>query len=137
MKKTLIIALLIASCFGCSKKQSEALGCQPQACTMVFASINVQFQDKSGNAVTVKNYKVVNQRTKESLTSSGTPINSAGYYTLVDDGMLKLLSTTGDEIVVTATNPITGQTKTATFKISGGCNCHVAKISGAQIVTFD
>lgn len=137
MKKTIAIALLIACNFGCTKKQTSVLNCPAQMCTMIFASITVQFQDKNGSAVTVKNYTVVNQRTNESLTSSGTGMNSAGHYTVVDDGMLKKLSTEGDDIVVTATHPTNGQTKTATYKISGGCNCHVDRISGPQVIAFD
>jgi hypothetical protein len=85
----------------------------------------------------VKNYTVVNQRTNESLTSSGTGINSAGHYTVVDDGMLKKLSTAGDDIIVTASHPTNGQTKTAIYKISGGCNCHVGRIAGPEVVAFD
>jgi len=137
MKKTIAIILLTACSFGCTKKQASVLSCPAQMCTMNFASIGVQFQDKSGNAITVKNYTVVNQRTGEILTSSGTGMNSAGYYRVVDDGMLKKLSSEGDEIIVTSTHPTTGQIKTATYKISGGCNCHVARISGPEIIAFD
>jgi len=138
MIKKLFILFLIACFFGCTKKQGEVLDCPPQACTMVFVSINVQFQDKNGNALAVKNYSAVNQRTNESI-SSGTQqgINGVGYYTVADDNTRSKLSTQGDEVVVSATHPTTGQIKTATFKISGGCNCHVARISGPQVITFD
>ena len=137
MTKKTFIALVIACSFGCTKKQTSVLNCPAQMCTMNFASVTVQFQDKNGNSVTVKNYSVLNQRTNERLTSSGTGINSAGHYTVVDDGMLKKLSTEGDEIVVTATHPTTNQIKTATYKISGGCNCHVERIAGPQVIVFD
>jgi hypothetical protein len=105
---------------------------------MVFVSINVKFQDKNGNALEVKNFSAVNQRTNESISSGNQQgINGVGYYTVADDNTRSKLSTQGDEVVVTATHPTTGQTKTATFKISGGCNCHVARISGPQVITFD
>jgi len=138
MTKHIFVVLLIVCCFGCSKKQTEALNCPAQFCTAVFASVNVQFQDKNGSAVMVKNYSVVNKRTKESLVPANQQgINDAGYYTIVNDGSLKKLSTEGDEIVVSAKHPTTGQTKITTYKISGGCNCHVMRISGPQVITFD
>lgn len=137
MTKKIFIILLLACSFGCSKIQQDAIDCPAQACTMVFASISVQFQDKNGNVVEVKSYSVVNQRTKENLAVNQQAINDAGYYTIVNDNMLRKLSTSGDDVIVTATHPTNGQTKTATFKISGGCNCHVARISGPQVITFD
>ena len=111
--------------------------CPAQQCTLVFASVSVQFQDKNGNAVDVKNFTAVNQRTNETLSSGTNPGSNSYGYTVADDNALGKLSTTGDEVIVTATHPTNGQTKTATFKISGGCNCHVARISGPQIIKFD
>jgi hypothetical protein len=136
MIKKIFIVLFLACFFGCTKKQSEVLDCPPQACTMVFASISVHFQDKNGNAVNVKNFTAINQRTNETLSSGSPGLNGTGY-TIADDSMRSKLSTKGDEVIVTATHPTNGQTKTATYKISGGCNCHVERISGPQVVTFD
>jgi hypothetical protein len=86
----------------------------------------------------VKNYSAFNKRTQKNLvTGSQKVMNEPGSYTIADDGMRAQLSTQGDEIVVSATHPTTGQIKTATFKISGGCNCHVERISGPQTITFD
>lgn len=136
MIKKIIIVLLVAFCFACTKKQGEVLDCPAQPCTLMFASISVQFQDKNGNTVEVKNFKAVNQRTNETLSSGSPGLNGTGY-TVADDGMRSKFSTGGDEVIVTATHPTTGQTKTATYKISGGCNCHVARISGPQVITFD
>lgn len=135
MIKKIFFLLLIACFFGCEKKQSDTLDCPAQPCTLMFASINVQFKDGSGNFVAVKNFTVVNQRTKESLSSTNPAMD--GYHTIVDDGIRNKLSTEGDEIIVTATHPTNGQTKSATYKISGGCNCHVERISGPQVITFD
>jgi hypothetical protein len=136
MIKKILTILLIAGFFGCTKKQSEVLDCPSQPCTLMFASISVQFQEKNGNAVSVKNFTAVNQRTNETLSSGGPGLNGTGY-TVADDGMRSKLSTAGDDVIVTATHPTNGQTKTATFKISGGCNCHVERISGPQVITFD
>ena len=136
MIKKIFIVLLTVGFFGCTKKQSELLDCPAQPCTLLFASISVQFQDKNGNAVEVKNFTAVNQRTNETLSSGSPGLNGTGY-TIADDGMRSKLSTKGDDVVVTATHPTNGQIKTATYKISGGCNCHVDKISGPQIIAFD
>jgi hypothetical protein len=139
MIKKILIVLLIAGFFGCTKKQVETLqDCPAQPCTLSFASINVKFLDKSGNAVEVKNYSAFNKRTEKNLvTGSQKVMNEPGSYTIADDGMRSQLSTQGDEIVVSATHPTTGQVKTATYKISGGCNCHVERISGPQVIKFD
>jgi hypothetical protein len=138
MTKKIFIVLLVAFCFGCTKKQRDVLDCPPQACTMVFVSVNVKFQDKNGNALAVKDFSAVNQRTKEIISTGNQQSNNGvGYYTVADDNTRSKLSTQGDEIVVSATHPTTGQTKTATFKISGGCNCHVERISGPQVIAFD
>jgi hypothetical protein len=138
MTKKIFFILLLAFCFGCTKKQSQVLDCPAQPCTMIFASVNVQFKDKAGNVVEVKNYSAFNKRTGKNLVSANQKgMNEAGFYTIVDDGMRPQLSTQGDQIVVSATHPINGQTKTTTYKISGGCNCHVDRISGPQVITFD
>ncbi|WP_377101830.1 hypothetical protein [Mucilaginibacter calamicampi] len=137
MTKKIFILLMIACCLGCKKRQTEVIDCPAKMCTLNFASITVQFQDKDGNVITVKDFTVVNQRTKENLTVTSAKINDAGDYMIVHDGMRSKLSSEGDDIVVTATNPTNGQTKTATYKISGGCSCHVYRISGPQVIKFD
>jgi len=132
----LIAAVLMALISGCTKKHTEVVDCPAQPCTMEFRSITVQFKSKDGSVITVKDYAVINQRTKQTL-SDNRGINPAGYYTVVDDSMLRKVSTNGDELTVKGTHPTTGQTKTASLKISGGCNCHVARISGPETITFD
>lgn len=135
-----VSALLIVACLmaGCDKQRQGLTGCSTQTCTLSFAMIGVQFTDKNGNAVVVQNLTSINQRTKESmLPGTQQGITQTGYYYIADDSMRSKLSTAGDDVLVTATNPATGQTKSVTFKISGGCNCHVDKISGPQTIVFD
>jgi hypothetical protein len=60
-----------------------------------------------------------------------------GYYIVATDNNKMDYSTDGDIIKASATDPATNQTKTVNLKISGGCNCHVAKISGPDTVKFD
>ncbi len=134
--KNAILLLLVACCLGCTKKRSEIVDCPAQPCTFIFASVTVQFKDKDGSVVAVKDFAAVNQRTKETMSPKEQVINGAGYYTIVDDGSLRKLSTEGDDIVVTAKHPTTNQIKTTSYKISGGCNCHVEKLSGPEVVTF-
>lgn len=138
MTKKILFVLLLAFCFGCTKKQSQVLDCPSQPCTMIFASVNVQFKEKAGNVVEVKNYSAFNKRTEKNLIPANQKgMNEAGFYTIVDDSMRPQLSTQGDEIVVSATHPTTGQKKTTIYKISGGCNCHVHRTSGPDVITFD
>jgi len=138
MTRKIFIVLLVSCCLGCSKIQRDVVDCPAQPCTLVFASINVKFLDKNGSEVEVKNYSAFNKRTEKNLVTGSQKVkNEVGSYTIADDGMRSQLSTQGDEIVVSATHPTTGQIKTTTYKISGGCNCHVERISGPQVINFD
>ena len=129
-----LLALLV--CSGCSKTQQTA--CGTQVCTDLFASIGVRFFDKNNNPVIVTDFKVLDLRTNKPIVKA-IPANyvPSNYMEILDDNDLKSLSSEGDMIQVTATDPVSGQTKTTVFKISGGCNCHVAKISGPDSITFD
>ncbi|MES2809188.1 MAG: hypothetical protein V4619_11210 [Bacteroidota bacterium] len=137
MIKKLFALLLIASLLGCEKKQ-EKVGCAPKECTLSFAMLGVNYTDKDGAAVFVKNFSVINQRTQLSvLPTTQQDMFVKGYYVITDDSKKDKFSTEGDNVIVSATYEATGQTKTATFKISGGCNCHINKISGPQTISFD
>jgi hypothetical protein len=61
----------------------------------------------------------------------------AGSELIASDATKDEYSTDGDDIRITATSASTEQVKTVIIKISGGCNCHVAKLSGPDIVKFD
>ena len=138
MLKKLPLLLLILCCFGCDKVKKDA-ACGMQTCTLSFASIGISFTDKNGTGIEVTNYSAVNQRTKLKLVNASSfSVNTVpGYYIVANDSMRDQLSTQGDEVLISGTHPTTGQTKTAVFKISGGCNCHVDKISGVQTIAFD
>ncbi|MES2375248.1 MAG: hypothetical protein V4553_01650 [Bacteroidota bacterium] len=136
--KRLAMLLVVACFFSCHKTQQQA-GCGTQTCTMVFAQIGVSFADINGSPITVNNFSAINQRTKTSVvpaSPTGGPA-SPGYYIVTDDNSKKDFSTEGDDVLISGTSPTTGQTKTVTYKISGGCNCHVDKISGSSTVVFD
>ena len=140
MLKKLLIVLFVSSCFACNKNQQQKTGCPTQVCTMLFASVGIKFTDKDGKSIAVSNYTVTNQRTHLPLTYIASPASDLtldSYYTIANDNMRDQLSTEGDDLLISATNPTTNQTKTAIVKISGGCNCHVAKLSGPAIVAFD
>lgn len=138
MYKKLPIVLFIILCSACTKNQQKS-ACGTQVCTAIFASIGVSFKDKNNNPVNVTNFKVLDLRTNKVLTNviSTTANFVPGYWIVADDSDLPDLTTAGDDIEVFATNPATGETKTVLFKIAGGCNCHVSKVSGPDVITFD
>jgi hypothetical protein len=136
--KKIAVLILIAGFFSCHKTKDSA-ACGTQACTEVFASIGVGFADINGSPVTIKNFSAINQRTKQSVVPVSPVSGPAqpGYYIVTDDNSKKDFSTEGDEVIISGTHPTTNVTKTVTFKISGGCNCHVEKVSGSSTVVFD
>lgn len=138
MFKKLFALLLIAGLLGCQKTEEKVGGCNTGACTLSFAMLGVNFTDKDGNPVYVQSITAINQRTKLSvLPKSQHDMVVKGHYVITDDGMKGQFSNEGDDVMVSATYAATGQTKTALFKISGGCNCHINKISGPQTISFD
>lgn len=112
-----------------------------QACTLEFASITVRFVTREGLPTPGKNVTVINLRTHQAIIAkgNGAVVPSAGpnLFTIATDNNKSEFSTEGDDIELTATDVITNITKTTTFKISGGCNCHIAKISGPDKITFN
>lgn len=139
MYKNLAILLLsIVLLSACSKNQPQKPACGSQVCTAIFATVGIHFTDKQGNAIAVENYTVFNLSSNKPLTPGVPNLDMVkGYYVVASDNDKKDFSTDGDNIKVSATDPATKQTKTATFKISGGCNCHVAKLSGPDTLAFD
>jgi len=137
-KKFLFLLLLVLLGSACNKKQQKP-PCAIQVCTDIFATITIKFLDKNGNQITVNNYTAVNQRTHELLHDNRFLVPGAypPYYDVADDGDLKKISTEGDNILVTGTDPVTNQTKTAILKVAGGCTCHVTKVSGPAFIAFD
>jgi hypothetical protein len=132
----LLISILIIA--GCGKNEQQQTACPTnQACTMVFASFNIHFTDNAGNPVNVSNFSAYNQRTKTNLIVSTTQPAALGAYIVANDNMRDQLLTEGDNILISGTYTATGQTKTTVVNISGGCNCHVAKTSGVDVIKFD
>lgn len=133
----LLVSILIFT--GCGKIEQLKTACPTnQACTMVFASFNIHFTDNAGNPVNVTNFSAYNQRTKTNLIiNTTTQSTTLGTYIVANDNMRDQLSTEGDNILISGTYAATGQTKTAVVNISGGCNCHVAKTSGVDVIKFD
>ena len=107
---------------------------------MEFASVNIQFTDNADKPVNVQNFSAVNQRTGlklEVTPGNSMPTGALGSYIIANDNTRDQLSNDGDDILISGTNPVTNQTKTAVVKISGGCNCHVKKESGPSTIKFD
>lgn len=139
MYKYLCLLLLIAVASAC-KKHNQENGCAAKACTYEFVSISVNFVDKDGKLVPAKDVRVINKRTGRQIiaTSNGPAVPGLGpnFFTIATDNNKNEFATDGDDVELTATNAITNRTQTTFFKISGGCNCHVAKISGPEKIVL-
>ncbi len=136
-KLPLLLLLFLLFC-GCDKGKIKP-ACSPAVCTDIFVTIGVHFVDNQGQPISVQNFQALDLRTHLVIgpTLSGYGTLAIGYYIIADDGDLSKLSTEGDDIQVSGTDPATNQTKTAIIKIAGGCTCHVSKISGADQIMFD
>ncbi|MBD1387648.1 hypothetical protein IDJ75_20350 [Mucilaginibacter rigui] len=102
--------------------------------------MRVAFTDNQGKPTIVEEYSLKNLRTDKPVTRIPTdPIIDyvAGYVLVANDGIKTEFSTEGDDVEITAKSKATGQVKKVIVKISGGCNCHVAKLSGPDTVKFD
>ncbi|RZK81897.1 MAG: hypothetical protein EOO92_03720 [Pedobacter sp.] len=140
MKKLSLFLLAATLLISCDKEETEQDCAADVVCDASFAMISIQFVDKDNKGIEIKDYSAINQRTKDSVhsASSATINTTPGTFIVVDDANRSKLSTSGDEIKVSGTNPLTNQTKSATIKVAGGkCACHVTKISGADKITFD
>jgi hypothetical protein len=140
MKKLLLLCLsLVVISSSCSKKLKTD-GCPTdQICTMMFASIGTEFVNKNGSNVAIKDFKVYNTRTNKFIVAKGAvdPGFSPMHHTIVTDGNKKELSTEGDELRITATSVSANKAISVVYKISGGCNCHVEKLSGPEKIVVE
>lgn len=140
MYNKLLIVLVMATSLSACKKNGNKQACGTQMCDASFAYLGVIFNNNKGEAAGVKNLTVINLRTGKAVKMPTYPPNVdfiAGSFLIASDENKGEFSTQGDDIKITATSALTGQIKTTTLKISGGCNCHVQKISGSEKVTFD
>jgi hypothetical protein len=129
--------LLFSSCQ--KNQQSSGVGCGTgQACTAIFTTVTVQFIDNQGKPQALSSIEVFDLTTNKQMYPGLPNANLiVGSYVIANDSELKDLSTDGDSIRVTATSQATGETKTTIYKIAGGCNCHVTKISGPDTIQFN
>ncbi|RYZ91818.1 MAG: hypothetical protein EOP47_30945 [Sphingobacteriaceae bacterium] len=135
-KKLIALLMAVIALASCEKSNSD---CRDKICTDEFAMVTVKFLDTVSEPVNVKNFSAVNQRTKDTIRSNQS-YNSfeKGVYVVVDDNYRKNLADSGDNILVSATDSISHQTKTAVIKVAGGeCACHIKKLSGAEKIKFD
>jgi len=126
--------------FACTAKKNNIAtnDCPPKACTMEFKSIGVIFQNQQGDTLQVKDYAVVLKSTGEKLPSAADRIPGSSYYLVSSDGDKNILSEKGDTLLIKATNPETGKTRSSEMVVSGGrCECHINKVSGEQTIVFN
>lgn len=140
MYKYFFLLVLVVAVSAC-KKNNQQKGCSAKACTYEFVSIAINFVDKDGKPVPGTDVKVINKRTNKQIIagSNGPAVPGVGpnVFFIATDSNKNDFSTEGDDVEVTAANATTGNTKTTLFKISGGCNCHVAKISGPDKIVLE
>lgn len=136
--KKILLSLLIISCIACNKTQQKP-ACSLGICTAIYATIGVKFVDSKGAGVVVTNFTAKNLRSDSLIVAAGVtdPGFSPSYKTIATDGNKAQFSAGGDNVQISATDPDTHQTKTATLKIAGGCTCHINKISGPDTITFN
>lgn len=140
MKKLILLCIPLAIMISSCSKKLKTDGCPTdQICTMIFASVGTEFVDKDGKNVAVKDFKVFNTRTGKFIAAKGVvdPGFSPMHHTIITDSNKKEVSTEGDELRITATSVSTSKTITAVYKIAGGCNCHVEKLSGPEKIVVE
>ncbi|GAA4328150.1 hypothetical protein GCM10023149_32030 [Mucilaginibacter gynuensis] len=144
MLKKLTMVLLVAVLASCDKKDSGK--CSNRVCTEIFASVGFRFLKQDGSGIIVKNYSVVNQQTKDTITIKDTgtlsiginELRAPGYYTVINDSYKDKLTEAGIDLKVSGTDSLHNQTKTAIVKVGvDECGCHVKKISGPDEIKFD
>lgn len=139
MKKIILAVLMLSTFLSCKKKTTEG-ECGFRPCTLEFIGVGIKYADNKGAAAEVKDFSVVNQRTGEKVDPRASAASSVikGTYPIVNDGHREILSEEGDDLKVTATSVETNQTKSVIVNVKGGkCSCHVSKVSGPELVTFD
>ncbi|MFD0763930.1 hypothetical protein ACFQZI_03655 [Mucilaginibacter lutimaris] len=140
MYKKLLLVLVLAISLSACKKNNDKPTCGTQTCTAVFAIIDFSFTDADGKPTAIKDVSLINVRTGKAVpaTSYAATINTVpGVIIVATDETKSAFSAEGDDVRITATSEATGQTKQVAIKVSGGCNCHVNKISGPETAKFD
>ncbi|WP_374951595.1 hypothetical protein [Mucilaginibacter sp.] len=138
LKNLLILLLLLLGLSACNKNSTQ--GCT-MACTAqyVYNYYGIILTDSKNPDAKFINISVINQRTNKPVVLPLYPPNIdfvAGFLLIAANDNKGEFSTGGDNIRITATNAVTNQTKSAVIRISGGCNCSVAKISGPDKLEF-
>jgi hypothetical protein len=107
----------------------------------VLLCLRIVYSNNNGDAAQVKDVTIINLRTGKTITPPLYPPAAnfvAGFVLIASDGTKDEYSAEGDDVSITATSVTTGQVKKAIIKVSGGgCNCHIAKVSGPETVKFD
>lgn len=141
MYKKLLLVLVIAISLSACKKNAKKSGCDAnQICSAQFVSFGVTFTDNQGKPTIVEEYSLKNLNTGKPVTRIPTSAiidYVAGFVLVANDGIKSEFSVNGDDVEITAKSKATGQVKKVIVKVSGGCNCHVAKLSGPDTVKFD
>lgn len=141
MYNKLLIVLVMAISLSACKKNEKKSGCDAnQICSAQFVSFGVSFTDKQGKPTVVEEFSLKNLRTGKPVTRTSMGASAdvvPGFIWVASDDIKTEFSTEGDDVEITARSKATGLVKKVIVKVSGGCNCHVAKLSGPDTVKFD
>jgi hypothetical protein len=138
-KKILLVMMLAIGLSACKKNENKS-ACGTQTCTTEFAVIGFSFTDAAGKPTAIKDVTLINVRTGKAVPGTSYAATAdlvPGALIIATDETKSTFSAEGDDIRITATSVATGKTKQLAIKVSGGCNCHVARVSGAETVKFD
>ncbi|MBD1392469.1 hypothetical protein [Mucilaginibacter glaciei] len=138
LKKLYLLLVLLVGFAACTKNSNQAC---TTACTAqyIYTYAGIVLNDSKNPNAKFNNITVLNLRTQKAVVLPLYPPNVdfvAGFVLVAANDNKGEFSTAGDDIRITATNSVTGETKSAVIKISGGCNCNIAKISGPDKLDF-
>lgn len=129
-----LLFLLISITFLSACSPASVSDCGEMMCTTEFRTISAAFQDSSGQALEVKDFKVLNKARDTEMTQD-KELSNSGRYVIATDADKGNLSEKGDTIIVSARHPLTNQWKETVFVIAGGA-CHVSLVSGPDVITL-
>jgi hypothetical protein len=138
MNKLFLLPLLVICFSACDNKGNSEKACPVLFCPLISPGVPLVYVDKLDSPVVVKDFSVLDLRTNQLIKSSNTIDLKLGTYIIADYSDKSLLSSSGDELQVSATYPVTSQIKVVDVKVSGGtCSCDVGRLSGPDTVRFN
>ncbi len=125
-----MLSVLLLSA-NCQKKSVVKSPCDDVACTMLFAMINVDVTDSTGNSIKADDIYTVRLDNNDTIRSSQTTLSDKTL-TIIDDGyVLKMRNSQHDFKFICIKN--SKVVVNEPYTLGADC-CHVNKISGKDAV---